>query len=308
MPPPATVTVYRGELPESRHLVHAAVVRDDGELVAAIGDPERLTTLRSAAKPFQAQPLVASGAAYELGLSERSLAVACASHEGADVHVAAVREGLDAAGLDPELLQNWPGDVEARLRHNCSGNHMGFLALSSVRGWDTSSYRDAGHPSQRAALAAVAEAARVPEARIGTCVDNCGVVAFALPLATIASMFARLAAELPRQYAAMRAHPELVRGEGGFDTELMRALPGAVAKAGAEAVQAVGLPEQGLGIAVRCEDGAFRAVEPVCMALLGSLLGWERPPSALAPFVEPPLQANTGELIGRLIAEVPHAV
>jgi len=142
--------------------------------------------------------------------------------------VEAVERGLSACGLTAEALDNCIGTPEERLRHNCSGNHLGFLANSVHHGWETAGYRHPGHPSQDAALAEVAERARVPVESIATCTDGCGVVAFELPLATIAAMYARLPEELPRQFAAMRAHPELVRGDGDLDTELMRAVPGAL--------------------------------------------------------------------------------
>src|SRR6478672_972870 len=241
-----TVTVVRGELEESRHSVHVAVVDRDGRLVAWHGDPHRLTTLRSGAKPFQAQPLVASGAVEALG-------VCCASHAGRDEHVAAVRRGLEACGLGPEALRNSSGTPEERLRHNCSGNHLAFLALSVHRGWDVPSYRDPAHPSQQAALGEVARASGVPAAEIATCTDGCGVVCFALPLATIASMYARLPELLPRQHAAMRSHPGMIAGPGDLDSELPPAVSGAVAKGGAEGLGCVSLGEQGLGVAVRVE-------------------------------------------------------
>ena len=147
-----TVTVVRGELEESRHGVHVAVVDRDGRLVAWHGDPHRLTTMRSGAKPFQAQPLVASGAVEALGLDSETLAVCCASHAGRDEHVAAVRRGLEACGLGPEALRNSNGTPEERLRHNCSGNHLAFLALSVHRGWDLPSYRDPPIPPSRRRL------------------------------------------------------------------------------------------------------------------------------------------------------------
>ncbi len=115
----------------------------------------------------------------------------------------------------------------------CSGNHLAFLAHSVHRGWGLDDYRALGHPSQSAAVETVARLAGVAPDRLPTCVDGCGVVAFALPLRTMAAMYARFHADLPAEYAAMRAHPEMVSGPGGFDTELMLAMPGAVSKGGA---------------------------------------------------------------------------
>jgi L-asparaginase II len=301
---PAIVTVRRGGLAESTHRVHVAVTDAGGRLVAAAGDPARVTVMRSAAKPFQAQPLLDSGAFAAWGMDDRMLAVACASHLGLDEHVVEVRRGLAAAGVAPDALCNAPGPVEARLRHNCSGNHMGFLALSAHHGWPLDGYRAPAHPSQRAALDVVAAIAGVAATDVATCTDGCGVLAFALPLAVIAAMFARLPAALPRQHAAMRAHPELVRGEGALDTELMRAIPGCVAKAGAEAVEGIGLADAGLGIALRVEDGTPRALAPVAIAVLGQLLGWSDPPAPLAAFAAPDVRGTTGEPVGRIEADV----
>jgi L-asparaginase II len=125
-----------------------------------------------------------------------------------------------------------------------------------------------------------------------------------VPLATIAGMYARLGTLVPRQHAAMRAHPAMVAGPGDFDTELMRVLDGSVAKGGAEGLGCVSLSEQGLGIAVRVEDGASRAVDPALMAVLGQVLGWERPSAALIPFVSPELRNSPGDVVGFLRADI----
>jgi L-asparaginase II len=284
--------------------VHVAVSDAAGRLVAWHGDRHRLTTMRSAAKPLQADPLVRSGAADALGLDDETLAVCCASHNGLDVHVAAVERGLAAAGLTANALRNSTGSPEQRLRHNCSGNHLAFLALSAFRGWDIDDYRAPGHPSQLAALATVAEAAGVPEEDIPICTDGCGVVCFALPLSTIASVYARLDSLVPRQAAAMRAYPVMVAGPGDMDTELPRAIAGAVSKGGAEGLGCVALPD-GLGVAVRVEDGAWRAVEPAVMQVLQQLLGWERPPAELSPFQRPELRNSPGDVVGFLEADLP---
>ena len=165
-------------------------------------------------------------------------------------------------------------------------------------GWDTAGYRHPGHPSQDAALAEVAARARDSRrSRSPTCTDGCGVVAFELPLSTIATMYARMPEELPRQFAAMRAHPELVRGDGDLDTELMRALPGVVAKGGAEALASVGIAGEGLGIAVRVEDGGYRAIDPVLIETLRQVLGWDvgaRASSSRSPSRSSPTSSAIG--------------
>lgn len=284
--------------------MHVAVVDADGRLVAWHGDPNRLTTMRSAAKPFQAEPLVASGALDAFAMDDEVLAVCCASHHGLDMHAAAVRRGLGAAGLGPEALRNAAGAPEQRLRHNCSGNHLAFLAHAAHRGWDIPGYREPDHPAQRAALEVVAAVAGVPEQDVATCTDGCGVVCFVLPLATIAGMYARLADHVPRQHAAMRAHPAMVAGPGDLDTELMRAIDGCVAKGGAEGLGCVSLSEPGLGIAIRVEDGASRAVDPAVMAVLAQVMGWERPPAGLMDFASPELRNSPGDVVGFLRADI----
>lgn len=304
MSDPGTVTSYRNGFPESHHRVHAAVVRADGTLIASCGDPDRATTLRSAAKPFQADPLVASGGFDALGLDDRVLAVICASHAGQDIHVEAVSRGLAACGLDASALRNSPGPPEERLRHNCSGNHLGFLANSVHHGWTTEGYRFPDHPAQRAAVEAMSAHSGIPADAIPTMTDGCGVVAFALPLRVIAAMYARLPETLPRQFAAMTAHPELVRGDGDLDTEAMRAIPGCVSKGGAEALSCIGLRDQGIGIAVRIDDGNSRASAPAAIAILGRLLAWDEPPGGLAALAEPVLPNTVGDLVVRLSAAV----
>jgi L-asparaginase II len=301
---PGLVTTYRNGFPESHHRIHAVVVRADGSAVAARGDPNRVTTLRSAAKPFQAEPLVASGGLDALGLDDRVLAVMCASHSGQDIHAEAVQRGLHACGLDASALQNSLGSPEDRLRHNCSGNHLAFLANCVHHGWDTTGYRRPDHPAQRAALAVIAALAETDPAAIPTMTDGCGVVAFALPLRVIATMYARMPETLPRQYAAMTAHPELVRGDGDLDTESMRAIPGCVAKGGAEGLSCFGLPREGLGIAIRVDDGNSRASAPAALAVLQQVLNWDTPPAGLAALTEPVLANSMGDPVVQLRAEV----
>jgi L-asparaginase len=301
---PGTVTSYRNGFPESHHRVHAVAVRTDGTVIGACGDPERVTTLRSAAKPFQAQPLIASGGLDALELDDRVLAVVCASHAGQDIHAEAVTRGLHACGLDASALRNSLGPPEERLRHNCSGNHLGFLANSVHHGWETEGYRSPEHPAQRAALAVMAEHAERDVAAIPTVTDGCGVVAFALPLRVIATMYARLAERLPRQFAAMTGHPELVRGDGDLDTEAMRAIPGCVSKGGAEALSCMGLTGQGIGVAVRIDDGNARASAPAALAVLGQLLSWDAVPARLRALSEPVLANSVGDPVVRLKARV----
>ena len=281
-----TVAVTRGDLVESTHVAHAALVRD-GEIVRAWGDPERVVYLRSAAKPFQALPLVA------LGLPEEELAIACASHEALPEQLVVVRALLERAGADKDELE-CGAERGSRLRHNCSGKHAGFLLLSRTRGWDTEGYRLPSHPVQREILGLVAGALGRDPAGIPTAVDGCGVPTYALSLREAAGLFAGLVLGRPEGagevVAAMTAHPALVGGPDSVDTLVMRALPGAVAKRGAEGVLCAGLPD-GSGLALKVEDGSHRAV----YAAAGFVLG-------LPELAERPLRNSRGELVGAVVA------
>lgn len=254
----------RGGVVESRHRVHAALVRD-GEVVEARGDPGLVTFMRSAAKPFQA--LLVVGAYADLGADE--IAIASASHGARSEQLAAVRLLLARAGAEEDDLECGAVDG-SRLRHNCSGKHAGMLCVCRDRGWEWGGYRLPEHPLQRAISALVAEISGQGE--MPTATDGCGVVTFALSLERMAGMFAGLAGdeadETSRIRDAMCARPELVEGPGAPATEVMRALPGTVAKGGAEGLLCVGLPD-GTGLALKVEDGASRATGPAAGVLLG---------------------------------------
>ena len=263
---PVSVVVERGGVVESVHRVHAAAVRD-GELVGAAGDPARVTFMRSAAKPFQALPL----ALEEPELPAEELAIACASHEATPEQLRLVRVLLERAGAREDELACGE-EHGSKLGHNCSGKHAGMLLRVRRHDWPREGYELAGHPLQAELLAVTASAAGVPPADVGTAVDGCGVLTFALPLEGIARAFARLGRrELPGSeavVAAMLAHPQLVGGPSAVDTAIMRARPGVLAKRGAEGVLCAALPD-GTGVAVKVEDGANRAAGPALALLLG---------------------------------------
>jgi len=288
MDPPLSVVVARGGVVESRHRAHAVAVRR-GEVERAAGDRELVTFMRSAAKPLQALPL----ALEEPDLPEEELAIACASHDATDEQLAAVRSLLARAGAVEENLE-CGAEAGLRVRHNCSGKHSAMLLRSKRHGWPLPGYRLPGHPAQEEALRVVAAAAGLDPADVPAATDGCGVVTFALPLRTIAVAFARLAAcELAgaeRVVATMRARPDLVGGPGAADTALMRAIPGAIAKRGAEGLLCVGLAN-GTGIAVKVEDGANRAALPAAAAFLG-----------VEELREAPLRNSRGDLVGAVRA------
>ena len=276
-------------LVESRHAVHAVAVQR-GAIVLEAGDASRVAFMRSSAKPIQALPLVR--ARPELG--DREIAVACSSHLAAADQLAAVRRLLAAAPAEEAELETGPEPTP--LEHNCSGKHAGFLALCRSRGWPSAGYRLPGHPLQKEMLREVAAAAEVDPAAVPVAVDGCGVSTFALPLERMAHAFARLPGLEggARTAAAMRAHPDMVRGPEAADAILMRELPGWVAKGGAEGLMCASGPD-GLGLALRVSDGATRAVA-AALAEVVHRLGFE-PPQAL---LGTPVPNSRGETIGEV--------
>jgi L-asparaginase II len=280
----------------------------------ADGDHDEQAFLRSAAKPLQALPAVRAGVLERLGLDDRHLAMACASHGGSPEHVARVSEILAASGLgvghlacgavaprDPVAAAALPG-APRRIHHNCSGKHALGLALCVVEDWPVEGYLDAEHPLQRAMAGAVADALGVvapPRA-----IDGCGMLTFHAPLAALARAFGRLAggdlgAPGLRIAAAMRAHPGLVAFPGAIDTELMAATP-VIAKIGAEGVIALGC-EDGRGVAVKVADGALRALDPAAVWAAGELLGVPVGTGRLAALAAPEVRNSRDEVVGRLL-------
>jgi L-asparaginase II len=259
MAEPISVAARRGGTVESIHRVHAVAIRS-GEIVAAAGDPALVTFMRSAAKPIQALAL----ARERDDMDERDLAIASASHLADEPQLAAVQALLDKAPAKEDDLECGPFEG-SKLKHNCSGKHAGMLALCRAQGWPLEGYRLAAHPCQQAMLAEVARVAGSNP--VATAVDGCGVITFALPLQAMAAAFTRID---ERVAASMRAHPELIRGPRGLDTNLMQAFPGWTAKGGAEGLLCAAAPD-GLGLALKVEDGATRALRPALGSFLDSL-------------------------------------
>ncbi len=240
----------------------------DGAVVAEAGDSGLVAFMRSSSKPLQAIPLARARADAD----DRDLAIASASHLADETQLAAVRALLAKAPADEDELECGPeGDPPSRLRHNCSGKHAGMLAVCRAKGWRSEGYRLEGHRVQREMLALHAEAAEVVEDEIPTAVDGCGVVTFALPLERMAYAFARLGGldGGDRVAAAMRSHPDLIRGPLASDTRLMKALPGWIAKGGAEGLLCAS--GDGIGVALKVEDGSGRALGPAAAAFFGRL-------------------------------------
>jgi len=262
MADPIQVEVTRGDVVEALHAVHAVAVRD-GQIVAEAGDARLLTFLRSSAKPLQALPL----ARARPDIDGRELAIACASHRALPEQLDAVRALLaDAPATEADLET---GADPSPIRHNCSGKHAGFLAVCRARGLGTHDYRLGAHPLQEEIRREVADAAGLSLDEMPVAIDGCGVPTFAVPLDRCAHAFA----QLPRLeggsrvVAAMRAHPEMLRGPVAADVMFMQWLPDWTGKGGAEGLFCA-CSDDGLGIAVKVEDGAFRAIRPAVATFL----------------------------------------
>ena len=290
MAEPLTVVVRRGGVVEATHRVHAVAV-ERGAVVSEAGDAQLICFMRSSSKPLQAVPL----ARARPELQSRDLAIASASHLADEAQLEAVRALLaKAPAAEDELECGAEGHPPSRLNHNCSGKHAGMLALCRARGWPSDGYRRAGHPAQEAMLAIHAEAAEVDASEIPQAVDGCGVLTFALPLERMAhafSRFERLEGAGPVA-AAMRRHPQLIRGPRATDTRLMKALPGWIAKGGAEGLLCAA--GAGIGVALKCEDGNGRSLGPAAAAFLGSL-GF-----GLDDLAALPLHNSLGEPVGEI--------
>jgi L-asparaginase II len=289
------VAVWRGDLVESVHRGRYVVRDVRGETLDSSGDTAGYVHLRSSAKPFQALPLVFSGAADAFGLTSEELAVACASHSAEPRHLAAVRSILRKAGLSEDDLQNGihsprhaptadrlarNGEQPRHIHGNCSGKHAGMLAVCVHAGWDPAGYRDPEGPLQKLVRRTVAKLCSMEPEGVRLAGDGCSVPVFALPLENLALGFARLAAggaenfpedlleAVVRVRGAMREYPGMVAGTGRFDTMLMEATD-LIAKSGAEGVFAAASPvEPGWGFALKISDGASRAVAPAALAAL----------------------------------------
>ncbi|MFC4427708.1 asparaginase [Deinococcus navajonensis] len=287
---PGEVVYSRGGLDESRHQIHVAVVTPGGQVLAACGDPALVTFPRSTSKPVQALPLAI--AAPDLPADE--LAIACASHAGTPAHLAVVERLLARSGssvADLHCGAHPPFDAQAAaelvraaqkptpLHHNCSGKHAGMLLSCVLHGWPREGYTAPGHPLQVRIRQAHAELAGVELGEVQAGTDGCSVPAFALPLSSMARVFARLAdpggdPALGRLFAAMTAHPDLIAGPGRLDTTLMPQVDGLVTKMGAEGFFGLGLRDSAhgpVGIAFKIVDGSERARPYVALAVLEAL-------------------------------------
>ncbi len=295
------VRLTRGGSGESFHHGSIAMVNDRGDLLDSVGDPDFSTFLRSCAKPFQALPIVESGAADRFGFTPPELACMCGSLNGQDYHVEAVSGILGKIGLSEDSLQcgihppihaatarqlEEDGKKPRPIHNNCAGKHAGMLALCVFYGWPTETYRKLENPVQQLILATISRMTEVPQKEIKIGIDGCGVPVFALPLRNLALAYAKLAVSpkpealtgtdpnrgFHRLMKAAIDHPEMIAGDERICTDLMRAVPGDVfAKTGAEGGYGISLMGKGIGIAIKIEDGNPRAMNPSVIEVLRQL-------------------------------------
>jgi L-asparaginase II len=328
------VKATRGGLDESVHFGAIAVANPSGGIVAHWGDSETVTFMRSSAKPFQAVPLVESGALEAFGLTGEDLALCCASHAGTDAHVRGVERIQAAVGIREADLQcgvqppmdrptafrlQAEGKALSPNRHNCSGKHTGMLVHAKQIGAPLENYLAPDHPVQRRILSALSDLAGVDptEIRLGT--DGCSAPNFALPLRAAATAFARLAdaegldadraSACERIFDAMTGYPAMVSGEGRLDTVLMSSIPGVLSKVGAEGYQGLAIRAEArgsgeaLGVVAKISDGDLgsRAQATLVLSLLRQLgvIGADAL-SALSPFGPPEIRNAAGLIVGRV--------
>lgn len=317
------IELWRGGMLESLHSGHAVICDEKGEIVEAWGDPELLMFPRSSCKIIQALPLIESGAAAKADLRQDQLALCCASHRGALIHTVRVEKWLQDIGLSVDDLRCGamvPPDAEARdflystrqkpgqLHHCCSGKHAGFLTLNQHFGGD-SEYVEVDHPVQKAVKAAFEEVTGMTSPGYG--IDGCSAPNFTTTLHGLGramAFFARArdGGDLREQAAhrlthAMMAYPELVAGEGGCCTNLMRAMDGkAAVKFGAEAVYVAILPEQKRSIALKVLDGTKRGSEAAITALLIRVGALDKNHPVVARYLTGPQTNSRGIVTGEL--------
>lgn len=337
--PPIFARVLRGDFVESGHRGDAAVVDGEGRLLASSGDPGRPVFARSAAKPFQALPLVASGGAQRFRLRAAEIALLCASHGGEPRHVRVAARLLSHGGfsardlvcgpqepMDPRSARRLArrGEVPTKLHNNCSGKHAGLLLACRALGHSPKGYWKLEHPLQVDIRRRIARLGSVPEEGMEVAVDGCGLPVLSMPLAALALAYARLvsaavAGEAPGERegrrlicASMWERPEMVAGRERFTTDFLKAERGrSIGKEGAEAVFAIGIRapsrrEPSVGIAFKIEDGGTRARDAVALSLLEPLgLLSSRARRLLARYAAPAVVNAAGDAVGSIRAEVP---
>ena len=325
---PVLVEATRGGVVESAHRGAVAVVDADGGLLFSLGAIDRPVFPRSAVKPLQALVLMESGAADRFDLDDAAIALACASHRGEPFHTECAARSLAKAGLAATALEcgaHWPmsesagrdlasrGETPTALHNNCSGKHAGFLLAATALGVERKGYIEREHEIMRAMAAALAELSGAPLGDAAACgVDGCSIPTFAISLRALALSFARFgsgaglspgrAAMAKRIRRAVATAPLMISGTDRFDSEVAAAYGDAVlVKTGAEGVYCGAFAEAGLGVAIKCDDGAARAAETMMAALIRRFAD-SAENSVAARYADRPLRNWNGIEVGRLQA------
>jgi L-asparaginase len=279
---PITVNLLREGLVESVQYAQAVVCDRRGRTLSVAGDHSHATFIRSALKPFQALAVTTGGILEKYELGDRDLAVICSSHAGEIIHTRQAFNVLWRAELDAEHLQcPIPDCKKSALEHNCSGKHAGMLAVCRAHGWPVENYLERQHPVQRLILQQLSDLLKMPADEFICTHDDCGAPTYLMQLDQMATLYAHLASGdslgLERIVRSMVHHPELIGGEGRFDTELMRLTQGElVSKSGAEGIQCIGKVGEGMGLAIKANDGSARSKYATALHLLQQM-GWVSP-------------------------------
>jgi len=293
--PRLEVHLLREGIVESIHQAEAVVADERGRVLAVAGNPQTVSFMRSAMKPFQALAVTSTGVMERFDLTDKDLAIICSSHQGTIEQARQVFNILWKADIDPrELKCPIPEGADSALQHNCSGKHAGMLAVCQQRNWDLSTYPHRSNPVQVLILKKISELLSIPAEEIMVARDDCGVPTYALELSQMATLYAKLASgnniDLERIVRAMTNHPTMVAGEGGFDTELMNLTDGLlVSKSGAEEIQCICNMSQNMGLAIKVLDGAKRAKYATAIQVLKQM-GW----------ISPTVAENLGEKFLRI--------
>ena len=273
--PPFQATLIRGSNIESIHKIHAVITDKKGRVLMCAGNPEYKSFIRSALKPFQAIPFVSSGAASKISNFSKSIALACGSHSGSKIHSMEAFKILWEYDIDINHLK-CPKSKTSPLEHNCSGKHSAFLATCKKLNWPMESYLKEDHPLQIEIFRIVSELLEIPVSEINAARDDCGAPTLFLKLIEMSKLYSILSssdnADLEQISRAITTNPIMICDNNKFDTEIIKASHGQViGKGGAEGIQCLCKVNEGIGIALKVEDGSRRAKHAVSLHMLKQL-------------------------------------
>ena len=273
--PPLQATLMRGSNLESIHKIHAVISDKKGRVLMCAGNPEYKSFIRSSLKPFQAIPFLSSGAASEINNASKSIALACGSHSGSKLHTREAFRILWAFDIDINYLK-CPKLSKSPLEHNCSGKHAAFLATCKKLNLPLDSYLKRDHPLQKEIFRIISELLEIPLSEICAERDDCGAPTLYMKLLEMAKLYALLSssvnAELEQISRSITRDPIMISDNNKFDTEIIKASHGQViSKGGAEGIQCLCKVNEGIGLALKVEDGSKRAKHAVSLHLLKQL-------------------------------------